>query len=558
MEALVAGDPQQIGDYRLLRRLGAGGMGRVYLGRTAGGRTVAVKVVHGEYAADPEFRSRFRQEVEAARRVGGRWTAPVLDADTEGAHPWVATGYVAGPALGAAVREFGPLPAGAVRTLGAGLADALAAVHALGLVHRDVKPSNVLLALDGPQLIDFGIARALDAATVLTRSGFVVGSPGFMSPEQAQGRTPGPAGDVFSLGAVLAYAATGTAPFGEGLSAAALIYRVVHEPPELGALDGDLRELVAACLAKDPADRPTPEQVRDRLTAATGDTVRLGQAGWLPPAVSESVARLAVELLGLDAEATREPAGRPAEAEPATELNGPPTELDGPATELDGPAGGRASGGTVAGPGPAGGTGRLAGAGRRRAVAVGGVVLALVLTAGLTFWLSHGPGTPGASGGAQPSESASNEAGDSAQAGDSAEASDGSGGGAAGQDNASAEGSAEPAGAVPEGYLGTWQGEVTQESGAVSTYRIQLVQGQVGDTVGHAATTGAAPGVQCGETSVLVSASEQSVVVSETLTTTNPGCTPEVSAPLTFELGPDGTLELKQDGFANSRLTRQS
>lgn len=283
MEPLGSDDPRQIGDYRLLRRLGAGGMGRVYLGRTAGGRTVAVKVVRAELADDPEFRARFRQEVEAARLVGGARTAPVLDADTEGPRPWVATGYVAGPALGAAVRRFGPLPAPAVHALGAELAGALAHVHGLGLVHRDVKPSNVLLALDGPRLIDFGIARALDGAAELTRSGFVVGSPGFMSPEQAGGGQSGPPGDVFSLGAVLAYAATGTAPFGDGVSAAVLLYRVVHEEPDLTGLDGGLRAVVRECLAKRPEDRPAPAALRERLAAGAPGPAA---GGWLPPVLS--------------------------------------------------------------------------------------------------------------------------------------------------------------------------------------------------------------------------------------------------------------------------------
>ncbi|MFB7383741.1 serine/threonine-protein kinase, partial [Kitasatospora purpeofusca] len=304
MQALGSDDPRQVGAYRLLRRLGAGGMGRVYLGRTAGGRTVAVKVVRGELAEDAEFRARFRQEVAAARRVGGTWTAPVLDADTEGAHPWVATGYVAGPALGGAVREYGPLTDPAVRTLGAVLAQALEHVHGLGLVHRDVKPSNVLLTLDGPRLIDFGIARALDAATGLTQSGFVVGSPGFMSPEQANGRPVGPPGDVFSLGAVLAYAATGVHPFGEGVSAAVLLYRVVHEEPDLtGLVPGPLRSIVLDCLAKDPAVRPTPRRLRELLDPDGSAVGRLGQGGgWLPPALAAAVGRSAVQLLDLEGE----------------------------------------------------------------------------------------------------------------------------------------------------------------------------------------------------------------------------------------------------------------
>ncbi|MFE0461339.1 serine/threonine-protein kinase [Kitasatospora sp. NPDC058965] len=319
MEQLAADDPRQVGAYRLLRRLGAGGMGRVYLGRSAGGRTVAVKVVRPELADDAEFRARFRQEVASARRVGGRWTAPVLDADTEGATPWVATGYVAGPALGAAVQQYGALPEEAVRVLGIGLAGALTALHALGLVHRDVKPSNVLLALDGPRLIDFGIARALDGAG-LTQSGLVVGSPGYMSPEQAHGEPAGPASDVFSLAAVLAYAATGTAPFGEGISAAVLLYRVIHEEPDLAGLPaGELRELLTAALAKRPGDRPTPQEFGRRLAeqgpAGAAATVRLGRGGWLPPVLAEAVGRQAVELLELEGEAV-DAAPTPA-AEPA-------------------------------------------------------------------------------------------------------------------------------------------------------------------------------------------------------------------------------------------------
>ncbi|WP_143675967.1 serine/threonine-protein kinase, partial [Streptomyces milbemycinicus] len=253
MEPLGAEDPQVIGAYRLLGRLGSGGMGRVFVGRSAGGRTVAVKVVHAHFSLDHEFRARFRREVEAARRVGGEWTAPVLDADPDARVPWVATGYVAGPSLSQAIADEGALPEPSVRALGAGLAEALVAVHALGLVHRDVKPSNVLLALDGPRLIDFGIARATQGTVSLTSTGASIGSPGYMAPEQILGKGVDGAADVFSLGAVLAYAATGEPPF-LGDSSAALLYKVVHEEARLGrGLTGELRDLVAACLAKDPA-----------------------------------------------------------------------------------------------------------------------------------------------------------------------------------------------------------------------------------------------------------------------------------------------------------------
>ncbi|MFJ9678076.1 serine/threonine-protein kinase [Streptomyces sp. NPDC101194] len=297
MQPLEAGEPLTIGSYRLLGRLGAGGMGRVYLGRSAGGRTVAVKVVHPHFALDEQFRARFRREVDAARRIGAQWTAPVLDADPDAPIPWVATGYVAGPPLSAAVAEHGPLPEHAVRTLGAGLGEALAAVHAQDLIHRDVKPSNVLLALDGPRLIDFGIAHAIGATASLTSAGVSVGSPGYMAPEQIRGVDISGAADVFSLGAVLAYAATGTAPF-LGDSSAVLLYKVVHEEPELGELDGELRDIVAGCLAKYPEDRPTPMELARQL--APGGAAALVAAGWLPGPLVREVSRAAVALLDLE------------------------------------------------------------------------------------------------------------------------------------------------------------------------------------------------------------------------------------------------------------------
>ncbi|MFF1645394.1 serine/threonine-protein kinase [Streptomyces sp. NPDC058240] len=297
MQPLEAGEPLTIGAYRLLGRLGAGGMGRVYLGRSAGGRTVAVKVVHPHFALDEQFRARFRREVDAARRIGAQWTAPVLDADPDAPIPWVATGYVAGPPLSAAVAEHGPLPENAVRTLGAGLGEALAAVHEQGVIHRDVKPSNVLLALDGPRLIDFGIAHAIGATASLTSTGVSVGSPGYMAPEQIRGTDISGAADVFSLGAVLVYAATGTAPF-LGDSSAVLLYKVVHEEPELGELEGDLREVVAGCLEKEPEDRPTPMELARRL--APGGAAALVAAGWLPGPLVREVSRAAVALLDLE------------------------------------------------------------------------------------------------------------------------------------------------------------------------------------------------------------------------------------------------------------------
>ncbi|RWZ73317.1 serine/threonine protein kinase, partial [Streptomyces albidoflavus] len=346
MEQLGPGDPQQIGAYRLQARLGAGGMGQVYLARSGRGRTVAVKLVRRELAERAEFRDRFRKEVAAARRVGGAWTAPVLDADTEAEVPWLATGYVAGPSLQSVVASHhGPLPERSVRILGAGLAYALKDIHAAGLIHRDLKPSNVLLTIDGPRVIDFGIARALEttAEAALTRTGAVVGSPGFMAPEQVRGDRVTPAVDVFCLGSVLAYAATGALPFGTaGSGVHALMYRIAQEPPNLADVPENLQGLIGACLAKNPEDRPT----LDRLLALTGadDTVSDGKAidPWLPGGLVAQLGRHAVRLLDREdpengpaagatpaapdvsapAEAPGTPAGRPgapgAPATPAT------------------------------------------------------------------------------------------------------------------------------------------------------------------------------------------------------------------------------------------------
>ena len=282
---LQAGDPRSAGRFRLLGRLGAGGMGQVFLGRSAGGRLVAVKVIRPELAGDPGFRARFAREVAAAQKVSGLFTALVVDADADGPMPWLATAYVAGPSLAEAVEAHGPLPEASVLTLAAGLAEGLEAIHAAGVVHRDLKPSNVLLADDGPRVIDFGISRAAEASA-LTQSGTVMGSPGYMSPEQAEGREVGPPGDVFSLGAVLAFAAAGQGPFGTG-STPALMYRVVHGQPDTARLPGGVRSLVERCLAKDPGQRPTTADVLAELGAAQLS------ADWLPAPLTEVLSRYA-------------------------------------------------------------------------------------------------------------------------------------------------------------------------------------------------------------------------------------------------------------------------
>ncbi|WP_406065668.1 serine/threonine protein kinase [Streptomyces sp. NBC_01077] len=309
MRQLTADDPTHIARHRLLGLLGEGGMGRVYLGRSESGRTVAIKVIQREYARDPEFRRRFAREVKAARRVGGEWTAAVLDADTEAAVPWVSTQYVPGPDLHTVVsQDYGPLPEQSLRTLANRLALALRAIHGAGLVHRDLKPSNVLVTVDGPRVIDFGIARALEVpagGTVLTRSGAIVGSPGFMSPEQVRGEELTPASDVFCLGSVLAYAATGRQPFGAtaGDTPHSLMFRVVQEEPDLDGIPDSLAALVRGCLSKDPTARPTPEQI----AAATAERA----AGtWLPSEVLAQLGSHAAKLLDL------EPAPQPARPTP--------------------------------------------------------------------------------------------------------------------------------------------------------------------------------------------------------------------------------------------------
>ncbi|MEU6055273.1 PQQ-binding-like beta-propeller repeat protein [Streptomyces xanthochromogenes] len=270
--------PATVGPYRVIRLLGSGGMGRVYLATTRAGRPVAVKVVRDAYAQDRHFRERFRAETEAALKVSGAFTAPVLAADPDAAQPWLATAYLPAPSLSDAVAAHGAMPEPTVRTLAAGLADALAAIHAAGVVHRDLKPSNILLADDGPRVIDFGIARAVEGAG-LTGTGQIVGTAGYMPPEQINGRTSTAAGDVFSLGATLAFAASGRGAFGAtGLHI--LLYRTVHEEPDLADVPEGLRDAIAACLVKEPWQRPqVPE-----LGALFGAPALPG-TGWLPERV---------------------------------------------------------------------------------------------------------------------------------------------------------------------------------------------------------------------------------------------------------------------------------
>jgi hypothetical protein len=299
LQPLAEGDPPEIAGYRLQARLGGGGMGVVYLAYTALGLPVAIKVLRPELGDDPAFRERFRHEVAAARRVSGQFTAQVLDADPDAVMPWVVTAYVSGPSLAQAVAERGPLPADSVLWLVRGVAGALAVIHAAGVVHRDLKPSNVLLAADGPRVIDFGIARAVEAA-VLTQTGTRLGSPPFMAPEQARGEDIGPAADVWALGGLGCFAATGRAPFGsDGGDPTVVLFRVLHQEPNLEGCPAEVREVLAACLARDPAARPSASQVAEQCRAAEeGSAGQPAGGSWLPPALAADLVQYAPPAAG--------------------------------------------------------------------------------------------------------------------------------------------------------------------------------------------------------------------------------------------------------------------
>jgi Protein kinase domain/Septum formation len=291
LAALQADDPRRVGPYLLLGRLGSGGMGRVYLARSPGGRQVAVKVIRPQLAEDTGFRARFAREVSAARKVGGLFTAQVVDADLDSPLPWLVTAYVPGTSLSEAVEQLGPLPVGTLLALAAGLAEGLSAIHAAGVIHRDLKPSNVLLAPDGPRIIDFGISSAVDA-TSLTGTGLMIGSPGFMSPEQAEGMPVRPSSDIFSLAGVLIFAARGEGPFGTG-DTAALLYRVVHGTPNLDRIPDNMRPLISRCLSRSAAARPTAPEFLAELTAAYPSAADLTE--WLPAGILKLAAQHVAE-----------------------------------------------------------------------------------------------------------------------------------------------------------------------------------------------------------------------------------------------------------------------
>ncbi|MGW0556822.1 protein kinase domain-containing protein [Streptomyces sp. NPDC002926] len=314
LSPLTHDDPVQLGSYRLIARLGSGGMGTVYLARSAGGRTVALKTMHAGIASDPEFRTRFRLETDAARIIGGHHGAVVVDADPVAQTPWLATEYVLGPPLDDAVSLAGPLPEPSVRALGAALAGALAQLHASEVVHRDLKPSNVMVTAYGPKIIDFGIARAAGDDR-LTRTGAAAGTPAFMSPEQATGQEHTPSGDVFALAGVLVFAATGHGPFGTGRPAD-LLYRVRYADPDLTGVPDSLVPIFTRCLSKDPTQRPTTSELARQLHDGKGQF-----ADHLPDTLLAEIARRATEVW------RHQPYRIPAPAEDARPSTTPRTPL---------------------------------------------------------------------------------------------------------------------------------------------------------------------------------------------------------------------------------------
>ncbi|MGX1271393.1 serine/threonine-protein kinase [Streptomyces phaeoluteigriseus] len=553
MEKLGPGDPQRIGGYRLLGRLGAGGMGQVFLARSDRGRTVAVKLIRPELAAREEFRARFRHEVRNAQRVGGFWTAPVLDADTEAAVPWVATGYVAGPSLQQVVgHDHGPLPERSVRILAAGLAHALTNIHAAGIVHRDLKPSNVMVTIEGPRVIDFGVARALETVTGdggmtylgdggLTQTGAVIGSPGFMAPEQVRGDRITPACDVFCLGSVLAYAATGVLPFGsaEQQGAHALLFRIAEEEPDLTRVPEGLADLVRACLRKDPAARPTLEWILERTGAE--DTVADGRSRdpWLPGTLVAQLGRHAVRLLETE---------NPAFTESAPQHSTPPDHV--PTLAAPHPAYGypqqypaappqRPAPLPVPVPVPVPHNPYAADVmaydpeppprrGGRATVLLVAVAAVVALAAGGTVYAVMNGDDDRSGADPAPTRSASASPSESGDESPSA--------------SASPSPSPSPAqeGAIPEDYLGTWSTTIN----TADTRRLTLTQGEVGDTVLRLVADGEAYHCEFAATLTEAPASGTPLILGPSKVTTGEplsSCSPGAATEVT--LLPDGRLQ---------------
>ena len=392
MEPLTADDPRQVSVFRLQSRLGAGGMGRVYLASSPGGRAVAVKVVHPELARDPEFMRRFRREVEAAEAVSGVYTAPVVGAGPDDSPPWLATAYVPGPSLAELVAGAGPLPEAAVWRLAGGLVEALQAIHGRGLVHRDLKPGNILIAADGPRVIDFGISRALHGIA-LTATHTTMGTPAYMSPEQAESREIGPASDVFSLGSVLAFAAAAQAPF-DGGDMMSVIYRIVHAEPDLSRLPPALGSLVAGCLAKDAASRPSLAALLATITATADSFPENAPGQFWPDPVAAVIAGQASAARASGAGSSGQPGYVTPGGQPAATFY--PPRLTGPTAP------------PASGPGPQ--PGRRS-SGRRWLLAIAGAaVAAAAIGATLALVVAPGPSTSATTAGPPPSSSAASQA----------------------------------------------------------------------------------------------------------------------------------------------------
>ncbi|MBO8194316.1 serine/threonine protein kinase [Streptomyces oryzae] len=602
MKSLRADDPERIGDYRLLGRLGEGGMGSVYLAQSPRGRTVAVKLVRRELAEDAEFRNRFEQEVGAARRVGGEWTAPVLDADTEADPPWLATGYIPGITLYEAVAgRATPLPVRTLRILANRLARALGAIHEAGLVHRDVKPSNILVTIDGPRVIDFGIARALEtvADAQLTRTGAVVGSPGFMSPEQVRGDRVTEASDIFSLGSVLTFAATGRAPFERtGVAGHVQMYRIAQEEPDLEDVPEELRELVAGCLAKDGAERPELTEILER-TADPEDEPGPGASGseaaepWLPGSLVAQLGRHAARLLDAEVPGARAAAERAAEApalpprpgaEPSlpgaealaegagsetppegtgtsaesAERSGeqplpppPPApggpEMHGMMTVTDAAAQHAPTSGQL--PPPPSPPAPQGGPGAHPAYALHGPAAAaagperrhrrgMVLGAlGVVLALVSGVGTFVAL------RLYDSSGDDAKQSGPQAKSSPGADSDTSKKPSPKDISSPAPGGALPKGYLGAWQGSVQDADGSTVTRRFEIRQGEEGEVIARTVNVRADMMCEGEATLVAFDGGDQGLRVTSRITDSHPAsrpCSPYKEQ--TLKLRTDGTL----------------
>ncbi|MFI6252886.1 serine/threonine-protein kinase [Streptomyces sp. NPDC051016] len=468
MRSLDPSDPPAVGGYPLLARLGEGGMGQVFLSRTSSGRPLALKTVRSEFGLDPGFEERFAREIASSDQVRSPWTVSVVDYSAPGQRPqWLATEYVPAPTLADRVQRHGPLPEAAVRALGAELAEGLRAVHRAGLAHRDVKPSNVLLARRHPLLIDFGIARAADD-TRHTRTGGVIGSPGYMAPEQITGGAAAEPGDVFALAAVLVYAATGQGPFlrrGEEPSAAQLLYRIVHEEPRLDDVPPSLVPILTDCLNKAPRSRPTAQELLERLGPGAEEWAAVP-----PPGLAEDLAAREAELRALPAAPTAVTAPTVPPAPPGF---GPPPTAYGP-PETAPPAVPAAAGS---------GSTRI-----RTALAGAGVLAVVAVVAAATWsgWAGDGQGTRGKAPSPTPSSSSS---------------------------SASSSSGSTAADALPASWVGTWRGSgpgstagdgvfTARTTGVSVTLKLHAAKrgGLVGRQVSQVTEAGSGDDIGCTET----------------------------------------------------------